>query len=72
MIATDEQQILELFTARDEAALTVLAEQYGGACRKIAAQILGSEQDAEEILNDALLRMWNTIPPHRPVSLHEK
>ena len=69
MIATDEQQILELFKARDEAALTVLAEQYGGACRKIAAQILGSEQDAEEILNDALLRMWNTIPPHRPVSL---
>ena len=69
MIPTDEQQIFELFAARDEAALTVLAEQYGDACRKITVQILGSEQDAEEILNDALLRMWNTIPPQRPVSL---
>ena len=31
--------------------------------------MLGSEQDAEECVNDALLRAWNIIPPHRPVAL---
>ena len=28
--------------------------------------ILGSEQDAEECLNDALLQVWNKIPPMQP------
>jgi RNA polymerase sigma-70 factor (ECF subfamily) len=62
-------QIMALLNARDESALSALTEKYGGACRNIAAQILGSEEDAEEILNDALLRMWNAIPPEQPDDL---
>ncbi len=66
---TDDQRILELFAERNEAALRQLSQKYGGACRKLAAQILGSEQDAEEVLNDALLRLWNAIPPQKPDDL---
>jgi len=65
----DDQQILALFAQRDEAAIRELSEKYGGACRKIAAEILGSEEDAKEILNDALLNLWNAIPPAQPDDL---
>ena len=42
------------------------SEQYGGLCQSIAKSILKNEQDAEECLNDALLKTWNTIPPAKP------
>ena len=67
--ATDEQYVLELFAARDERAVSMLETEYGGACRQIAAQILGNEQDAQEVVNDALLRLWNAIPPTQPDDL---
>ena len=65
----DDQRILALFAQRDETALRELSGKYGGACRKIAAEILGSEEDAKEILNDALLNLWNAIPPAQPDDL---
>ena len=65
----DDQQILALFASRDEAALRALSEKYGGACRSIAFGILGSEEDAKEVLNDVLLNLWNAIPPAKPENL---
>ena len=32
-------------------------------------EILDSPEDAEECWNDALLRLWNSVPPVKPVSL---
>ncbi len=61
--------IVDLFWARDPSALTVAQDQYGNTCRTLAAQLLGSPEDAEECLNDALHRLWDTIPPKRPESL---
>ena len=55
-----------MFNSRDEQALRITAEQYGGLCQSIARNILKNEQDAEECLNDALLQTWNTIPPAQP------
>lgn len=66
MIAIEDAQILSMLRNRDEHALEVTAEQYGALCRKIACDILGNEQDAEECLNDALLQIWNAIPPAEP------
>ncbi len=62
----NDRQILDLFFARDEAALAAVSKQYGRACRNLAAHLLHSEQDAEEVLNDALMQIWNAIPPARP------
>ena len=39
---------------------------YGALCRSVARNILGSDEDAEECLNDALLTVWNAIPPAKP------
>ena len=41
-------------------------QQYGALCRTVARSILGSDEDAEECLNDALLQIWNSIPPADP------
>lgn len=62
----DDSKIIALFFARSETAIAELANKYGRLCQKIADNILGNTQDAEECVNDAYLGAWNTIPPQRP------
>ena len=62
---TDEE-ILALFFARSERALTETAERYGQGLKKLACHILNNEADAEESVNDTYLAAWNAIPPTRP------
>ena len=64
-----DQQIIEAFWARDEQALASLQERYGNAGLSVAHNLLQNSADAEECVNDALLRLWNSIPPQRPLSL---
>ena len=65
----DDRKIIELYFARDERALLESEDKYGDYCRSIARNILGCDEDAEEIFNDTLLRVWNSIPPASPESL---
>jgi len=65
----DDERIIELFFARDERALRESEAAYGKYCRAIAKNILDSDEDADEVFNDTLLRAWNTIPPEEPKSL---
>lgn len=62
----DDNKIIELFWNRDEAAIGQTEAVYGRYCRKIAFNILGSQEDVEECLNDTWLGAWNSIPPARP------
>lgn len=65
----DDDNIIALFLERSERAIDETAKKYGNYCRKIALNILASAEDAEECVNDALLRAWNSIPPHKPERL---
>ena len=65
----EDSEILALFDRREEAALRETDLRYGGVCRAVAENILGSAADAEECWNDALLRAWNAIPPECPLHL---
>lgn len=65
---TDEE-IIRLFGERSERAIAETQRRYGSVCRRVALNILGSTEDAEECLNDALLGVWNAIPPENPRSL---
>ncbi len=65
----DDLQIIGLFFARSEEALRETQAKYGKLCFRIAQNILGSDADAEECVNDAYLSLWNTIPPQRPLNL---
>lgn len=62
----DDGQIVDLYWARAENAISETANKYGTYCRYIAYNILYSEEDSEECVNDAYLAAWNTIPPQRP------
>lgn len=64
-----DADILTLLWRRDEAALDTLAQRYGSLLKGLAQRLLPSPQDAEECVNDALLDIWNTIPPQKPNSL---
>lgn len=61
-----DEQIIELYLARDERAITATDMKYGDYCLQVADRILLDRQDAEEIVSDTWFRAWNTIPPKRP------
>lgn len=65
---TDEE-VIALYWERSERALAETQRKYGRYCLRVAANVLGSREDAEECLNDALYAAWNAIPPERPDSL---
>lgn len=65
----DDTEIVRLYWNRNEQALPATAEKYGNYCTSIAKNILGSYEDAEECVNDAYLKAWDSIPPHKPDSL---
>ena len=65
----DDSSIIRLYFARSEAAIKATAEKYGALCHMIARNILSSDADAEECVNDAYLALWNRIPPETPQSL---
>lgn len=62
----EDTQILELFRNRSQEAIAQVQEKYGRYCRSIAYHILGTETDADECVNDTLLKAWNAIPPEKP------
>jgi len=62
----EDKRIIELFFARSELAIEALAAKYGALCSRIAVNILGNSQDAEECVNDAYLGVWNAVPPKKP------
>ncbi|MGN0588785.1 MAG: RNA polymerase sigma factor [Ruminiclostridium sp.] len=65
----DDKSIIELFFERDESSIKEIADKYGRLCRKIAFEILKNEQDTEECINTAYVKLWNSIPPKNPESL---
>lgn len=63
---TTDKELLALYNARNEDAVKETEARFGSHCFAIAYSILGTRQDAEECVNDALLRLWNSIPPAEP------
>lgn len=64
-----DHEIIELYWARNESAITATTEKYGNYCHTIAYNILRNKEDAEECANDTYLGAWNSIPPQRPSRL---
>ena len=50
----------------DERAFRTLAERHAGAALRLARRILGNEAMAEDVVQDALLRVWINAPRWRP------
>lgn len=65
----DDSKIVELYVKRSEAAVSESQNKYGKYCGVIANNILRSDEDAEECVNDTWFKAWNIIPPHLPPRL---
>jgi RNA polymerase sigma factor, sigma-70 family len=65
----EDSKIIELYWARSEDAISETAHKYGRYCHYISYNILHSNEDAEECVNETYLGAWKSIPPHRPQRL---
>ena len=65
----EDHQIIELYWARDEQAITVSDAKYGPYCRAVARNILWDERAGEECVSDTWFHAWNGIPPQKPEKL---
>lgn len=62
----EDRAIIKLLFDRAEAAIDALAMRFGRRLHQIAMNILCSDRDAEECVNDTYLALWNAIPPQQP------
>ncbi len=65
----NDSELIQLLFERDERAIGEIQIKYAAYCRYIAGNILSSQEDIDEVLNDALGALWQSIPPNRPESL---
>ncbi len=65
----EDHEILRLFNARDEAAISESRLKFGPLIRALALRLLQSKEDAEETENDTYLKVWNAVPPAQPSPL---
>lgn len=64
---TDEM-IIDLYSAKDDNAITETKTKYGKPLFRICHNILKSSSDAEECESDTYLKTWQSIPPASPKS----
>ena len=62
----EDNDIVELFLARNEDAISRTAEKYGPRIRQIAYGVIGNHESAEECENDTYYKAWESIPPNEP------
>ena len=65
----EDEEIVGLFISRDENALRAVDEKYGLLLLSVAKKITCNDGDARECFDDALLNLWNNIPPAHPDNL---
>lgn len=64
-----DSEIVEMFERRDERALAEVQSKYGRYCAAVAMNILKNREEADLAVNDALMRLWEKIPPAKPNNL---
>lgn len=65
----DDGQIIKLLKNRDDTAVYQTEKKYGKLLFSLAMGILGSSEDAREIVNDSLLALWNSSAVSPPENL---
>lgn len=65
--ASDEDLMLRI-AAGDQPAFRVLARRYAPLALRLARRVMGNSADAEEIVQEAMLRLWVNAPRWRPMA----
>lgn len=62
----EDSAIVDLYWQRSDLAISETDRKYGRYCRAIAYNICGTNEDAEECVNDTWFHAWNRMPSERP------
>jgi RNA polymerase sigma-70 factor (ECF subfamily) len=65
----EDREIIDLLWARVETAVSALADKYGRLVYQLSRNIVGSDEDASECVNDTWHNAWRAIPPEKPSKL---
>ena len=63
--AASDAALMARIVAGDQAAFDGFAQRHVASCLVVAQRILGNHSDAEEVVQDALLRVWLHAPEWR-------
>lgn len=64
----NDEDLMRRVAAGEQAAFHQLARRYAARAAGLARRVTGSETDAEDIVQEALLRIWANAPRWRPVA----
>lgn len=64
-----DDEIVELYWQRSEAAIQHTDQKYGNYLRKLSYNILADWEDSKESVNDAYFSAWRSMPPQKPRAL---
>ncbi|QUL39148.1 sigma-70 family RNA polymerase sigma factor [Erythrobacter sp. JK5] len=59
---SDEAQLVARIAARDESAFRIAIERHGPLLHRIAYRMMGEPHEAEDIAQEAMLRLWDHAP----------
>lgn len=65
----EDAEIVALYWARDEDAITQTKAKYGAYLNRVAYNILADLEDSQECVSDTLLAAWRSMPDNRPKNL---
>lgn len=65
----EDFKIVDLYWARNEAAISESDRKYGRMLKSLSYSLLSSHEDAEECVNDTYLDAWRAMPTARPTYL---
>lgn len=63
------EDMVKALEARDSEVLADIEKSYGALLRRIAFNLGLNASDTDECVNDAILEVWNTVPPAKPQSI---
>jgi RNA polymerase sigma-70 factor (ECF subfamily) len=63
--AAKDAALMARIVAGDQAAFHSFAQRHVASCLAVAQRIIGNQSDAEEVVQDALLRVWLHAPEWR-------
>ena len=65
----EDEKIVELYWERNEWAISETQIKYSRYLHTVAYNILYSDEDSEECVNDTYVKAWEAMPPHKPQRL---
>ena len=60
--AAEETDLVRRIAAGDEPALAELYDRYAGLLVALSRRVLGNQQEAEDVLQDVFVQVWNQAP----------